>query len=122
VRRFESCRGRSCEAQTCDLPGYQQAGITVSGWPGKLHPGGACLTPQRHSGHDEVMDLHGIAIDHRVMGGVPCVAGTRIPVATPVGMIANGLSTDEILAEYPQLAAADIQACLAYAARAVDAE
>ena len=66
------------------------------------------------------MDFDRISIDHRVMGGVPCVAGTRIPVATVVGMIANGLTTDQILAEYPQLATEDVQACLVYAARAVD--
>jgi uncharacterized protein (DUF433 family) len=54
------------------------------------------------------------------MGGVPCVAGTRIPVATVVDSIANGLTTNEILAEYPQLARDDIQACMVYAAGAAD--
>lgn len=54
------------------------------------------------------------------MGGVPCVAGTHIPVATAVGLVANGLTIEEIVAEYPQLTAADVQACLGYAARAVD--
>jgi len=34
--------------------------------------------------------------------------------------VANGLTTDEIVAEYPQLTPADVQACLGYAARAVD--
>ncbi len=66
------------------------------------------------------MDLGRIIVDHRIMGGVPCVAGTRIPVATVVGLVANGLTADEILAEYPQLSIADVQACLGYAARAVD--
>jgi uncharacterized protein (DUF433 family) len=66
------------------------------------------------------MDLGRISVDHRLMGGVPCVAGTRIPVATVVGLIANGLTADQILAEYPQLSIADVQACLGYAARAVD--
>jgi uncharacterized protein (DUF433 family) len=37
-----------------------------------------------------------------------------------VGLVANGLTTEEIVAEYPQLTAADVQACLGYAARAVD--
>ena len=54
------------------------------------------------------------------MGGVPCVAGTRIPVATVVGLVAAGLTADEIRADYPQLTVDDIRACLAYAARAVD--
>jgi uncharacterized protein (DUF433 family) len=38
-------------------------------------------------------------IDHRVMGGVPCVAGTRIPVATVIGLLGQGLGVDEVLAE-----------------------
>jgi uncharacterized protein (DUF433 family) len=66
------------------------------------------------------MDLARITVDHRIMGGVPCVAGTRIPVATVMGLVANGLTIEEIVAEYPQLTAADVQACLGYAARAVD--
>jgi uncharacterized protein (DUF433 family) len=68
----------------------------------------------------KAMDLDRISADHRIMGGVPCVTGTRIPVATIIGLIANGLSTGQILAEYPQLTSQDVQACLAYAARAVD--
>jgi uncharacterized protein (DUF433 family) len=61
-----------------------------------------------------------IAVDHRIMGGVPCVRGTRIPVATVVGMIAEGMEHGEILAEFPQLTAEDIQDALRYAAAAVD--
>lgn len=68
----------------------------------------------------KAMDLDRISADHRIMGGVPCVAGTRIPVATIIGLIANGLSISQVLAEYPQLTPQDVQACLAYAARAVD--
>jgi uncharacterized protein (DUF433 family) len=78
------------------------------------------LTPGNLKAHDDCMDLGRIAVDHQIMGGVPCVRGTRIPVATIVGLVANGLTTDEITAEYPQLTPADIQACLGYAARAVD--
>jgi uncharacterized protein (DUF433 family) len=66
------------------------------------------------------MGLGRITVDHQIMGGVPCVAGTRIPVATVVGLVANGLTTGEIIAEYPQLTTADLQACLGYAVRAVD--
>ncbi len=80
----------------------------------------ASLTLGYYTAHDEHMDLGRISVDHRIMGGVPCVAGTRIPVATVVGLVANGLTTDEILAEYPQLTREDVQACLGYAARAVD--
>ena len=50
------------------------------------------------------------------MGGVPCIAGTRIPVATVVAMLADGMTTDEILASYPQLDGEAIRASLQYAA------
>ena len=78
------------------------------------------LTPGHDKSHHEHMELERISADHRVMGGVPCVAGTRIPVATVVGSVAGGLTTDEILAEYPQLTRDDVQACLAYAAGNAD--
>jgi uncharacterized protein (DUF433 family) len=58
----------------------------------------ALLTPGYDTPHDEHMDLDRISVDHRVMGGVPCVAGTRITVATVVDSIANGLTINEILA------------------------
>ena len=61
-----------------------------------------------------------IAVDHRVMGGVPCVKGSRIPVATVVGMVAEGMTTAEIRSEFPQLMTEDVQESLRYAAAAVD--
>jgi uncharacterized protein (DUF433 family) len=70
--------------------------------------------------HDGYMELGRLTVDHQIMGGVPCVTGTRIPVATVVGLVANGLTTGGIVTEYPQLTPADVQACLEYAARAVD--
>jgi uncharacterized protein (DUF433 family) len=79
-----------------------------------------CLTMGSRTAHDGCMDIGRITVDHQIMGGVPCVTGTRIPVATIVGLVANGLTTTEIVAEYPQLTTADVQACLSYAARAVD--
>ena len=48
------------------------------------------------------MDRGRITVGHQIVGGVPCVSGTRIPVATVVGLVASGLST-EIAAECPQL-------------------
>ena len=53
------------------------------------------------------------------MGGVPCIRGLRIPVATIVGMVADGMTRDEILTAYPDLEAADIEQALRYAADAV---
>ena len=53
------------------------------------------------------------------MGGVPCIRGLRIPVATAVGMVADGMIEAEILAAYPDLERADIAEALRYAADAV---
>lgn len=53
------------------------------------------------------------------MGGVPCIAGTRIPVATVVSLVAEGSTESEIVATYPQLAIEDVREALHYAAEAV---
>ena len=66
------------------------------------------------------MAFERITIDHRVMAGVPCIRGTRIPVATVVGLVAEGLTVDEILTDYEQLTREDIEEALRYAAAAVD--
>jgi uncharacterized protein (DUF433 family) len=50
------------------------------------------------------------------MGGVPCVRGTRIPVATVLGLLGEGLTPDEIRTHYPHLTGDDIFGCLRYAA------
>ena len=65
------------------------------------------------------MGLERISVDHEVMSGVPCIRGTRIPVATVVGMLAEGQTVPSILRDYPQLAEEDIRAALLYAAAAV---
>ena len=53
------------------------------------------------------------------MGGVPCIRGLRIPVATVVGMIADGMDEAEILGTYPDLEAEDVREAMRYAAEAV---
>ena len=53
------------------------------------------------------------------MGGVPCIGGLRIPVATVVGMVADGMGEQEILEAYPDLEQEDIREALRYAAEAV---
>ncbi len=60
-----------------------------------------------------------ITVNPQQMGGVPCIRGLRIPVATVVGMVADGMVEAEILRAYPDLVAADIQEALQYAAEAV---
>jgi uncharacterized protein (DUF433 family) len=53
------------------------------------------------------------------MAGAPCIRDLRFPVATIVAMVADGMTTDEILAEHPALEADDIVEALRYAAEAV---
>ncbi len=53
------------------------------------------------------------------MSGVPCIRGLRIPVATIVEMVAQGMPRQEILAAYPDLVGEDIHEALEYAAEAV---
>ena len=70
---------------------------------------------------DEVraMEFRRITVDPRQMGGVPCLRGLRIPVATVVGMVADGMSDQDILQAYPDLEREDIREALLYAAAAV---
>ena len=60
-----------------------------------------------------------ITTDPEKMGGVPCIRGLRIPVATVVEMVAEGMSEDEILRAYPDLEPEDVREALRYAAVAV---
>ena len=48
--------------------------------------------------------------------GKPCIKQTRITVYDVLGWLAQGMSTRDILEDYPELTAEQIQACLAYAA------
>jgi len=57
-----------------------------------------------------------IIIDPDLHHGAPCIKGTRIPVTTIVGSLADDLTADEIIAAYPQLSVVEVQAALAYAA------
>jgi uncharacterized protein (DUF433 family) len=60
-----------------------------------------------------------ITINQQQMGGVPCIRGLRIPAATVVGMVADGMSEQEILDAYPDLEPEDIRQSLQYAAEAL---
>lgn len=57
-----------------------------------------------------------ITIEAGKRGGRPCVRGLRITVADILGWLAEGQTTAQILEDYPELEAADIQACLSFAA------
>ena len=60
-----------------------------------------------------------ISVDPGQMGGTPCIRRLRIPVATVVEMVAEGMTTEEILAAYPDLEREDLAEALRYAAEAV---
>jgi uncharacterized protein (DUF433 family) len=57
-----------------------------------------------------------ITIDPSKMGGVPCLRGLRIPVATVLRLLAGGQTEFQILSEYPDLETEDIRECLRFAA------
>lgn len=57
-----------------------------------------------------------ISVNPEVRFGKPCVRGTRITVGDVLGYLAGGMSTEDILFDFPQLSREDILACLAYAA------
>jgi uncharacterized protein (DUF433 family) len=67
----------------------------------------------------EVKTFTRITVDPNQMGGLPCIRGLRIPVATVVGMASEGLPQAEILSAYPDLEVEDIREALRYAAEAV---
>jgi uncharacterized protein (DUF433 family) len=65
------------------------------------------------------MAFERITIDPAVMGGLPCIRGLRIPVATVVAMVADGMNATEIVTELPDLEIEDVAEALKYAAQAM---
>lgn len=65
------------------------------------------------------MQFSRITVDARQLGGVPCIRGLRIPVATIVGMVADGMTAADILDAYPDLQHEDVREALRFAADAV---
>ncbi len=69
----------------------------------------------------EKIDLHPAAFDRitfdtGVMGGRACIRGMRITVSLIVNLVANGMTVEDILKEYPVLEAEDVREALQYAA------
>lgn len=60
-----------------------------------------------------------ITVNPAQMGGMPCIRGLRVPVATVVGMVADGMTAAEILEAYPDLESEDVHEALVFAAEAV---
>jgi uncharacterized protein (DUF433 family) len=63
-----------------------------------------------------------VTADPEVHHGEPCIAGTRIPVRMIVGSLADELTVEQIVAEYPQLTREDVFVALAYAAEVLHQE
>jgi uncharacterized protein (DUF433 family) len=65
------------------------------------------------------MRFERITVNPHQMGGVPCIRGLRIPVATIVDMVADRMSENEILEAFPDLQPEDLREALLFAAEAV---
>jgi len=63
-----------------------------------------------------------ITFSPNVMGGRACIRGMRITVALVVNLVANGMSTDEIIREYPDLEPDDVRQALSYASALANEE
>jgi len=61
-----------------------------------------------------------ITIDPEQCGSRPCVRGMRIRVIDVLDLLANGLTTEQVLGELPDLEPEDIRACLRFASRRLD--
>jgi uncharacterized protein (DUF433 family) len=57
-----------------------------------------------------------ITFSSSVMGGQACVRGLRIPVSLVLNLIANGMTVEEIVAQYPEIEPEDVKQSLQYAA------
>ena len=64
--------------------------------------------------HDELLGR--VSVDPKICGGQPCIRGTRIYISIILDELAEGLTPEQIIDHYPQLAFEDIRAALAYAA------
>ena len=63
-----------------------------------------------------------ITFDAEVMGGRACIRGMRMTVSLVVNLVANGMSTEDILREYPELESEDIRQALQYASALANEE
>ncbi len=64
--------------------------------------------------------LDRIEVNPRVMGGKPVIRGTRVTVEAILRRLAEGLSIEEILEDYPYLSIEDIKAALIYAVKVLE--
>ena len=67
-----------------------------------------------------MFDIERTTFDPGILGGKACIRGMRISVSLVVNLVANGMTTDEIIDEYPDLEPEDIRQALRYAAWAAE--
>ena len=72
------------------------------------------------TGGDRPTGSERVDIDPAICGGRPRIRGTRVRVSDILQTMASGVSTAELLADYPYLSDADVRAALAWGAAAVD--
>ena len=87
--------------------------LSASDFPDSLENYAACCCELHYA---VAMTFDRITFDPAIMGGRACIRGMRIPVSVIVGQLAHGATTEELLAEYPDLEKADVQQALEYAA------
>ena len=105
-------------ARTNTLAGRQLAAVdralvaVIPGWM-------ATRLPPRRTWGQDTMKFDRITTDPGQMGGLPCIRGLRIPVATVIDMIADGMAPADIIDALPDLQLEDIGQALHYAAESV---
>ena len=77
------------------------------------------MTTGKGMAMDDAELLARISIDREVMVGKPVIRGTRLTVEHMVGLLAHGMTIEDILAEYEGLQREDIQACLLFATKSM---
>jgi uncharacterized protein (DUF433 family) len=94
-------------------------GRNLASWLDEHGGRSARFADHRPPGYAVNMEFKRITTNPRQMGGVPCLRGLRIPVATVVALVAEGQTTEGILALYPDLEADDVREAPLFAAEAV---
>ena len=77
------------------------------------------MTTGKGMAMDDAELLARISIDREVMVGKPVIRGTRLTVEQMVGLLAHGMTIEDILAEYEGLQRKDIHACLLFATKSM---
>ena len=91
----------------------------MGGLPARARPDQA-MSPRCRVAGGTVSTVDRVVVDQAIVGGVPCIARTRIPVVTILGLLGEDMPITEVLALYPQLTRDDVLGRLRYAAAALD--